>query len=262
MSEFSSYIQLLANYGWSSIAITAGVGLIYLAVLYLGKKISKNVSNGMEKIANDITTNMSQQNENLINIISKQNDKLVDFIISNENTERETHKNMMGDRMSNSTEINMKMKDVMNINNAFRIILYEFHNSVNNLCGIPFAKFTVNYEWFGIGCHPIASKLSAVPFSMISGVVNEIMEGDGRQLVIEDISRLTELSPTLFSLFTDDGANGLIFNAMYDSNNMMIGLLMLEYDNGIPATVNLQELKIDTAQITSILNLRYKYSKC
>ena len=48
---------------------------------------------------------------------------------------------------------------------------------------------------------------------------------------------------------------------MFDNQNNMIGILAIEFNNPISENLNLEELKIETAQITSILNLRYKYSK-
>jgi hypothetical protein len=47
---------------------------------------------------------------------------------------------------------------------------------------------------------------------------------------------------------------------MYDKNNVLIGLLVLEYQTPI-TNINLNQLHIQTAEITSILNIRYKYTK-
>ena len=49
---------------------------------------------------------------------------------------------------------------------------------------------------------------------------------------------------------------------MYDRNNQLIGCLTLEYQIPLEeAHLNLDQLKIQTAELTSILNIRYKYSK-
>ena len=48
---------------------------------------------------------------------------------------------------------------------------------------------------------------------------------------------------------------------MFDRNNTLVGLLVLEYKIELKkGHLNLDQLKIQTAELTSLLNIRYKYN--
>jgi hypothetical protein len=73
---------------------------------------------------------------------------------------------------------------------------------------------------------------------------------------------MEEENPALVSIFIDSKTKAIVYTGMYDKNNILIGLLVLEYLKDFdPNKLNLQQLNIQTAEITSILNIRYKYVK-
>ena len=56
--EFSSFFDVIANYGWESVAIAVTLGLVYLAFKFIGTKIADNVKEGMETVGEKISTNI------------------------------------------------------------------------------------------------------------------------------------------------------------------------------------------------------------
>jgi hypothetical protein len=76
------------------------------------------------------------------------------------------------------------------------------------------------------------------------------------------MEKMENENPSLFASCKDEHTKAIIYSSMYDKNNTLVGLLVLEYQ--IPLEqghLNLDQLKIQTAEVTSLLNIRYKYSK-
>jgi hypothetical protein len=85
---------------------------------------------------------------------------------------------MLNERMTLAEDINQALKDIMNIHNAQRAFILEFHNSYQNLSGIPFAKYSCNYEWFDKGLTPLGHKAVGLPFGSIAKVVYDVVNSD------------------------------------------------------------------------------------
>lgn len=258
--DLSSFFSLINQYGWSSVFIALTISIVYIATKLIIKHISKDLNTGMEKLTLNVTDCMTKQNNDIVNVITTQNDKLIDYITTRDNNRNSVHAAMLEERMICSEEINNKLKEIRLTLGASHVMIFEFHNSYQNLSGTPFAKYSCTYEDFALGATPISNKISGYPFSIISHVVKDILKSDNKQIVYtskEDILK----SPLLYDAeYGNKDITCLIYNAMFDNHNNIIGLLVIEFDKSIPNNINLEELKIDTAQITSILNLRYKYS--
>lgn len=260
--DFSSLFNIFEKHGMTGVVIVVFGAIIILLAKWLYKNITSNLDNGMEKIATKITDNMSIQNQLLIDTVNSQNEKMLNYIINKENIKTEKHNEMLNERMDTSAQISEKLKDILYANGADRISIFEFHNSFQNLVGVPFAKYSCTFEWFKPGIQSIQTKIQAMPFSSISLVVKDILNNGGRQIKYDSIKCLEQGNPVLYSLLKTYKVNAVIYNALYDSKNNMIGLLAIEYHHSsIPNNINYEEIKIDAAQITSILNLRYKYSE-
>ena len=251
--------DIFIKYGWFGIiGIVLCIILFYCAKLMI-YKIDKNMTSGLEDIGQTLTQEISKQNEKLVSTMIDQQHMLIDHIVNQNNTEKKNHSDKLGKRIELSDEINLALKDIMNIHNSQRAFILEFHNSYQNLSGTPFAKYSCTYEWFEKGLSPLIYKCVGLPFSSIAHVVNQVMKSKKQQVIYDNLKLLEETSPGLYSLFKEDDTKEIIYTAMYDKNNIFIGLLVLEYKEK-PAKINLNQLHIQAAELTSILNLRYKYS--
>lgn len=260
--DFNVIFEIFDKYGWWSLLGIGAIGGMYLLFKYLGNKITGDVTDGMEKIADRMTQSISEQNKELVNGISSQNEKLIDYIINGKSNIIETHNDMVEERMNLADEINFKLKDIMQIHNSQRSYIIEFHNSVTNLSGIPFAKYSCTYEWFEKGLLPLSNKCTGLPFSSIARIVKDLLQSYNNQIVYTNMKEMEDNNPSLFNIFGDSQTKILVYTCMFDNKNTLIGILCIEYKNDYDINdINLNEIRLETAELTSILNLRYKYQQ-
>lgn len=254
-------IEIFNDYGWWGIfGVLLCCGLFF-SVKYITYKLTSDVSSGLEKVGESLTNQLAEQNKQLTDTMIGQQEKLIDYLVKQEEKKSENHNNMLNERMILAEDINMKLKDIMNIHNAHRAFILEFHNSYQNLSGVPFAKYSCNYEWFDKGLTPLGYKMIGLPFSSIAKIVIEVIKSPNQQIVYSDCKSLIEDNPTL-ETYMDENLVSTIFTGLYDNNNILIGLLVLEYHTMInPKKINLHQLSIQGAELTSLLNIRYKYTK-
>lgn len=277
-----SILNIFEQYGWYGILGLLVAGGIFLLIKWGYNKISKNFSSDLEQISTELTRQMSEQNNklteglskissNLTDQISKQNEQLVstiitqqerlfDHLINRENDKRSQHIDMIKDKMHLSNEINDTIKTIMYSHNAQRIFILEFHNTYENLTGIPFAKYSCTYEWFEKGLTPLTSICRGLPFAQISSIVSDILKNESNQVIYNNIDELEENNPALVVTVKDDRTKALLYNGLYDKNNILIGLLGIEYQKEHKLTKEeLNQLSVQCAELTSIINIRYKY---
>lgn len=264
---------IIEKYGlWGVCTLIVYMGFVLL-FKWLSNKLSENVASGLEKVGEKLTDQMSHQNKDLTNALAEQQsqltntiveqqNKLLDHLINKDSYDTSNHNKMLNKRIELAEEINNALRDIMNIHNAQRAFIIEFHNSYENLSGVPFAKYSCTYEWFEKGLMPLANKIMGLPFAQLAKIINDIINSDNQQKVYTDLETMERENPSLFAFLKDDRTKAIVYDAMYDRHNQLIGCLVLEYQ--IPLEeghLNLEQLKVQTAELTSILNIRYKYSK-
>ena len=268
--------QIFQQYGVTGLIFVAMTSVIVILGKQLFKTIKGNVNNRLDTLATSITDSMSSQNKALIDSLNTQNEKLsdsltnqntqlLDFIINQQPAKKQKHDEMFKERVNTTRDINMKLREICLTHDAFFAAILEFHNTSTNLCGIPFAKFSCNFEYVEQKKpRTLLSTVQAFPFSMIEPVITDIMgTHDSRQVIYKDIDTLPDEFDSVDNIFLQmpTKPHGMIANAMWDNDENMIGLLIIGYKGIVPDNVQSDEIKIDTAQLTSIVNLRYKYDK-
>lgn len=258
----SVFFDIFEKYGWIGIVGLFVCMIIFILLRKFGNKLNTEISTGLEKIGTDLTTQMSKQNDQLITTMISQQDKLVDYLVNKENKDNENHNNMLEARMISASEINYQLKDIMNIHNAQRAFIVEFHNTSQNFSGIPFAKYSCNYEWFDKGLIPLSNRCMGLAFSSIANIVTDVIKSPTQQVIYTDMEKFEEENPVLMAIMKDDNTKSIVYTGMYNKNNLIMGLLVLEYQKEVVMdNINLHQLHIQTAELTSVLNIRYKYTK-
>lgn len=256
-----TFLDIFENYGWPGLLGILIFSLLFILLKRLNNKLSDEMTTGLERVGEKLTHQLSNQNEELVHCIVDQQKELIGYLVNKENHDLENHNKMLNDRMILAEDINMKCKDIMNIHNAQRSFILEFHNSYQNLTGIPFAKYSCNYEWFDRGLLPLGNKCIGLPFSSIARVVQDVIKSENQQVIYDDMDKLYENNPSLVSYFKDDGTKVIIYTGLHDIHNQMIGLLVLEYQKEVDISkINLHQLDVQAAEVTSMLNIRYKYT--
>ena len=257
-----SLFEVVANHGLMGVFGVVILGIFYLIVKYLGNKLDEGQADtikGIQDIATTITDNMTKQNTELISKISSQQEKLIDFIIGDKNNGIIEHNDMLRERMQLTEDIKDKLRDIMHIHHAQRAFIIEFHNSYQNLTGIPFAKFSCTYEWFEKGLQSLQKKILNLPFSTMSKVIKEMLDTPNYIILYDDMEKMEKENPSLFSLCKDPKTKALIYSGMFDNKNQLIGCLILEYQKELPQNIMYNDLLLETAELTQVINLRYKY---
>ena len=254
--------DIFEKYEWWGVAGIMLCAALFVLLKYFSKKISEDMASGLENVGRTLVEQMSNQNDQLTKTLIEQQDKLVNHLISKDTEAAETHADMVEQRIELADDIVQKLKEIMYYHNSQRAFILEFHNSFENLSGVPFAKYSCTYEWFERGLVALGTKCVGLPFSQLSRVVSE-MTNEGKSSVIYDnMEEMQEINPALYTLVKENKAQAIVYTGMYDDKNRLIGLLVLEYT--IPLAeghLELDELKIQATELTSIVNIHYKITK-
>lgn len=252
--------KVFLTYGWWGIlGIVICIGLWWFGKWAI-KKMATNVTSGLEEVGKNLTTEISNQNKELVTTIMQQHDKLINYMINNKADEAKNHDAMLDDRMKLTEDIKNALKEIGLTHHAERVFIVEFHNSYQNLSGTPFAKFSCTYEWVDKNIMPLQIAVKDLQFSILSTVVQKVYHSKSQQIAYYDIEEFINDCPALAPYFKDYPAKTMVCTAMYDRNNRMIGGLILEWAEK-PEDINFNQLHIQAAELTSMINLRYKYLK-
>ena len=266
----NSVVSIFEQYGWAGINAVIICIVLFYGGKYVIKKLTSNMHTGLEDVGEKLTNKMAEQNDKLADQLATQNEKLVQTIVDQQGqllghlldtkqNEQKNHNEMLGERMALTEEIKDGLKDVGHIHGAQRVFVVEFHNSNQNLSGTPFAKWSCTYEWCEKNIASVQFAVKDLPFSGLSGAVNKLYNSQEQQLVYEKLDDLLDDCPALRDLFTKYPCNSIICTAMYDRDNILIGALILEFINTDMSKVNFNQLHIQAAELTSLINVRYKY---
>lgn len=257
-------VEIFDKYGWGGIIGLALCAAIFFGGKWLSKKLGDDMSTGLEKVGEKLTDQMSKQNESLVNVLVNQQDKLLDTILNKEQDNRIKHNEMLIDKIKISDEINMSLKEIMLYHNAQRAFIVEFHNSSSNLSGTPFAKYSCTYEWHDKGVYSLIGRCESLPFSQMAKVTGDVLNSKRQIVVYTDMEKFAEDNISMWTALTNNTPSktkSIVYAAMYDQNNILIGMLCLEYQKEHEFTEeDINQIGVETAQLTSIINLRYKYS--
>jgi flagellar hook-associated protein FlgK len=249
--ELSTFFEIIGKYGWWSILIAAGIGLIYILVKLVANKITDGVKGGMNDVANKLTdtvtyqlqemsssnfnqmemlsNNIAKQNTELVKAISNQNEKLLSYIMHKDTALADIHDRQVEKRIEVAESIIDKLKDIMNKTHSVRAFIIEFHNSYKNLAGSPFAKYTCTYEWFDKGLEQISTKIVGLPYSTMARIVGDVRRTGKHQKLYTDMKKMEDENPQLFSLVKDPHTTAIFYNTLYNEDNVMMGMLVIEW---------------------------------
>ena len=262
MDMLSNILEFLNNFGWPGVVVIVFVSIIYLIILKNNKSTQDSITTGFDKLA----TSISNQNENLINSITNSNEKtqeelfnLVKTTLSErDSTIKSNHEKSLDRRFSVSEEINNILWDAMNLYNCQRALVIEFHNSKENLNGLSFLWYDVQYEKQQRGTASISSKARNLQASNIVPIINRVNNTPGNIVLLnsDDIEKIYDESTVLYSHLKELNVEHIIYSGIYSSDNKLIGLVALEYQKNYPYhedMINLLDIKGRTSKIAQLL---------
>lgn len=259
-------MEILFNIGekyglWGICGLVVCMGL-FILFKWLGKKLSTDMETGLEKVGTKLTEQMSKQNDTLTKVIVEQQEKLLDHLLTEKKANQSRHNDMISDKEDLAVDINDYLKDIMNVHGSQRAYILEFHNHNENLSGTPFVKFSCKYEWFDQGYDPLIGVCKDMAFASIAQIVKEVRLSENQCVIYSDINKFTKANPSIAYYIKGETTKAFIFKALYDKNNILIALLVLEYNHDIETrNINFNKLLVEAAELTQLINLRYKYEK-
>ena len=252
--------NIFEKFGWLGLVGIILCAALFLGTKYLSKKLTSNVESSFEKVGEKLTEQMSKQNDNLTKVIVEQQERLLDHLLNEKKSEHAKHNNMINDKEDLAVDINDYLKDIMNIHNSQRAYILEFHNHNENLSGTPFVKFSCKYEWFEPGYDPLIGSCKDMAFASIAQITKEVRQSENQCVVYTDINKFSKANPSISYYIKNDSTKAYVFKALYDKNNILIALLVLEYNYEIdPTKIKFNKLLVESAELTQLINLRYKY---
>ena len=258
----NNVLEFFNNYGWPGVLATIVIFIIYFIINKKDKSTQNVITSGFDKLASSI----SNQNEHLIKSIASSNEKtqtellslVKTTILDRDKTIQDNHNKSIDKRIKISEEIDNILWDMMNLYNCQRAVVIEFHNSKENLNGLSFLWYDIQYEKQQRDVYAISNKVRNMQASNIMPIINKVNITPGNIVILnpEDIEKIYEESTVLYSQFKELNIEHIIFSGIYSSNNKLIGLVALEYQAHHPYhedLLNLLDIKGRTDQIAQLL---------
>ena len=262
MDMLNNILEFFNNYGWPGIVAIVLIIVIYWLITQKDKSTKDTITTGFDKLA----TSISNQNEHLIDSITRSNEKtqvelfnLVKTTLSErDSTIKSNHDKSLDRRFMISENIGNILWDTMNLYNCQRAIVIEFHNSKENLNGLSFLWYDVQYEKQQRDVISISNKARNLQASNIVPIINKVNSTPGNIIVLnsDDIEKIYDESTVLYSQYKELNVEHIIYSGIYSSDNKLIGLIALEYQKNHPYhedIINLLDIKERTAKIAQLL---------
>lgn len=264
-SNISAIENIFSKYGWPGVLV---VGAISVLVYVIKQHLTKSTTSTNKVLTDgftDLSKSMQDQNQKLLEAIIKQSEennktigKVLDSVLTEKSSrDKQTHDDQMKYRMDVSKLIRTKMKDLLNRYNADRIFILEFHNCKENVVGMPFYWADMTYEEISRGVKSIQPAWRDQEASQLIPIIDDMEEFGGYKIyTIEDIEALQNQSSILYrKLRIERGVQEAIISALYSQDNILIGLLILEYEDGVFIPIEVLDDEDIIAQANSIATL-------
>lgn len=233
--------DVFMQFGWPGLIVFAAIVGLFFWLKYLLDKSSKKTSDTLVAGFTNLSNDMSKHNDKLLEALINQNKTNTEALLAVVNTAlvkhdkqtRATYDKNLKLRESVSHKIKQKMHDLLNRYNCDRAFILEFHNSKQNMTGLSFLWYDMTFEEIAKGVKTIQSQWKDQEASALLPIVEDINNEDGIKIYhIEDLEALQKTSTVLYHrLRIERNLQEAIMVGLYDSNNQIIGILILEYED-------------------------------
>ena len=267
----TTFADIFMKYGWPGIIAIIVIVAIYFIFNYINKQQAKQttttINDGFKTLATEMSRTVSEQNKLLLNAFINQSDSntkmikdiMTDVVNNKSRIDSEEHTKSNNVRLNVSEHISSKVFDMLKTYNCDRAFILEFHNSKQNFSGLSFVWYDMTYEKFAKGLHTICSSFKDQEISSLIPIINDVNNGCGiMHYTVDELEELQDRSPVLYDrLRQERHIQECIILGLYSNTNIMIGLIILEYERTLmPIEVyNVKDLLSEAATISSLLDL-------
>jgi len=265
--DFKGIFQVLIdNYGIYGLIIAICLVGICVAIPVMLNKHSKKMSDNFSTLGINLSNALQKQNDGLINKLTETQDKLLESQLNLVNTllnqKAENHKEDLKTRDKVSIPIQNKINHLKDLYRASRVGIFEFHNSLTNLNGLPFKWYDLIYESIKKGIHAMSAETRNMPYNILSPITMHIQDGEIKVFNTKDIDNFYDQSSVLYDYCTDKmHINDLICSPILNQENQLVGMLTLEYaydDKLNFEDLDLSDIETETKIISALLELNRK----
>lgn len=269
MEIINSISDIFIKFGWPGLIVIGIIsGVLIVLNYFLFKKSDKQTNSHINKAFNDIVSKITEQNSKLFEAMIEQNKSnnealsaiLLKALETNSKNNVEKHNKCIQTRLDISKIVNNKVRDLLNKYNADRAFIVELHNNKQNLSGLSFVWFDMLYEVVAKGIPPIHHLYKDQDASMILPLIEEINSNNGYKIfTLEDLESLQKTSSVLYRrLRIERQLDEAIIVGLYDTNNILIGMLILEYEQSfIPHEVlDIDDILGQAAAISTLIDFK------
>ncbi len=267
----TTFADIFMKYGWPGIIAIIVIVAIYFIFNYINKQQAKQttttINDGFKTLATEMSRTVAEQNKLLLNAFINQSDSntkmikdiMTDVVNNKSRIDSEEHTKSNNVRLNVSERISSKVFDMLKTYNCDRAFILEFHNSKQNFSGLSFVWYDMTYEKFAKGLHTICSAFKDQEISSLIPIINDVNNGCGiMHYTVDELEELQDRSPVLYDrLRQERHIQECIILGLYSNTNVMIGLIILEYERTLmPIEVyNVKDLLSEAATISSLLDL-------
>ena len=261
--DFAKIFQFLTEtYGYGGLVISILLVVLFLLLPYFFKRSDKKMHDGLKEVTTTLTEAIKEENKELINGLKDNQTKLIDNqfelvkgLLLDQKLE---HDKNLDARDKISTPIQAKINHLKDFYRSSRVSVFEFHNSLVNLNGLPFKWYDLIYESVARGVHAVSYETRNMPFNILLPIVTKVENGDTVLFSKDDIEDFYNKSSVLYDFCLKHNINDLIVGPLINKSEQLIGLIVLEYsgDNHMDEEVEIDDLELEAHAISTLLELK------
>lgn len=268
--------SIMNTYGWPGLlAVVVVVALFFVLKYFIGnisnsikksnEKTSTDINNGFEKLSNKLIDKLVDTQDKQMEKFSEMFNTTISLALDNKAAQTAVaHNNSFDARFELSKLIKSKVKELLNRFNADRAFILELHNSKENRAGLAFIWYDMVYEEIARGVTSITSLYRDQEASQLLPIIYDINDSGGFKIYsTSDLEALQNTSSTLYHrLRVERRLNEAIMVGLYSQDNILLGILVLEYENNSCITVENLDIADIIGESRIIANaLDYKSNK-
>lgn len=268
--------SIMNTYGWPGLlAVVVVVALFFVFKYFIGdiannikksnEKTSTDINNGFENLSNKLIDKLVDTQDKHMEKFSEMFKTTISLALDNKAAQTAVaHNNSFDARFELSKLIKSKVKELLNRFNADRAFILELHNSKENRAGLAFIWYDMVYEEIARGVTSITSLYRDQEASQLLPIIYDINDSGGFKIYsTSDLEALQNTSSTLYHrLRVERRLNEAIMVGLYSQDNILLGILVLEYEDTSCITVENLDIADIVGESRIIANaLDYKSNK-
>lgn len=260
--DFAKIFQFLTEtYGYGGLVLSILIVVLFLMLPYFFRKSDKKMHDGLKEVTSTLTEAIKEENKELITGLKDNQSKLIDnqmeLVKSLIIGQKEEHDKNLNTRDRISGPIQDKINHLKDFYRCSRASVFEFHNSLVNLNGLPFKWYDVIYESVARGVSAISYETRNMPFNIILPIIRKVEHGDTILFTKQDIEDFYDQSSVLYDFCDKHKINSLIVSPLINKDQQLIGLVVLEYseENYIDEDIIIDDLELEAHAISTLLEL-------